>query len=169
MNIEDDLSLLSLSGEELYELEKQKRDWEDGNARGRYTKTGRPLREENLQEPLGNIMEGLEHSLENLLDKEYLATRISSPRVRGRKPSGTFEITFQSPNSGPLNSRIGYKAFPSPSERIENQEDLTDARTGMKIEGSGIADDIWGAEPKPDKWEYDSEEPYLEARWENLE
>jgi hypothetical protein len=158
-----------LSGEDLYEMATQRGSWEVepehrprkyelSNSEG----IGEPVRDEDLDEPLDAIIDGLEMQLSEFLGRNYEVTNIESPITRGDKDWTRYELKLRSDNH-----LLNYKARPAIGERVSEPEDLQEVDTEITIEGGEIGEPILDAAPFDGKLdEYEKKgESWASAVW----
>jgi hypothetical protein len=157
-----------LSGEDLYEMAKQRGSWEVepehrprkyelSNSEG----MGEPVRDEDLDEPLDAIIDGLELQLSEFLGRNYEVTNIESPIIRGDKDWTRYELKLRSDNH-----LLNYRARPVIGERVSEPEDLQEVDTEIRIEGGEIGEPIWENTPadmRPEQ--YEEEDSWASAVW----
>lgn len=157
-----------LSGEDLYEMAKQRGSWEvEPEHRPRKYELSNPegmkepLRDEDLDEPLDAIMDGLEIQLSEFLGRDYEVTRIESPITRGDTDWKTYELKLRSDNHF-----LNYRARPATGERVREPEDLQEVDTEIRIEGVEIGEKIWEntlTDMRPEQ--YEEEDSWASALW----
>ncbi|PSG98621.1 MAG: hypothetical protein BRC29_00660 [Nanohaloarchaea archaeon SW_7_43_1] len=155
-----------LSGEELYKMAKQRESWDIGPKRTKYKLlnpegVGVPLRDEDLDEPLDAIIDGLEMQVSEFLGRDYEVTRIENPITRSRTDWKSYKLKLRSDNH-----LLNYGARPATGERVKEPEDLQEVDTEIRIEGGEIGEQIWENTPsnmRPEQ--YDEEDSWASAVW----
>lgn len=162
----DDFSSIFLSGKDLYEMAKQRGGWNLQHEPRKYElsnpeQVGDPVRDEDLDEPLDAIIDGLEMQLSEFLGRDYKVTRIENPITKGSTDWKRYELKLRSDNH-----KLNYRARPATGERVSKPQDLQEVDTEIRMEGREIREPLLEAAPFDGMLdEYDGEDSWASAVW----
>lgn len=168
MTKSDQFQSLFISGEELYEMAKQRNNW-NGVPEGepeiyRFTEdtSDEPISYDGLEAPLDETVRRVERSVSELLDRDYHVTNIES-NTHGDKDWSSHTINFRSDGQ-----KLWYKVNPVGYQMssVRSKEDLTEVDLEVTISGDDIGEPIWENTPADMRPEYFEEDhSSAEARW----